>query len=80
MRRVFLLADDDLAALQRLGAALALQWADVPSGLREALVQQAIALDWTSDPEAAAHRIRALVNADRSAAAGSSSGDGSRSS
>jgi hypothetical protein len=74
MKRVFLLADDDLAALQRLGAALVLQWAEVPFGLREALVQQALALDWTSDPEAAAHRIRALVNSEQSASPTPSAG------
>ena len=73
--RVFVLANDDRAALERLGAALVLQWANVPAGLRDTLVQQAVALDWTTDPESAARQIRRLVAAnDRSHKPSSSDG------
>lgn len=65
--RVFVLANDYRAALERLGAALVLQWSNVPAGLRDALVQQAVALDWGSDPEAAAHRIAKMVATNGSA-------------
>jgi hypothetical protein len=62
VHRVFVLADNDRAALERLGASLILQWSTIPAGIQEALVQQAVALDWATDPEAAAYRIRALVD------------------
>ena len=65
--RVFVLANEYRAALERLGAALVLQWSNVPAGLRDALVQQAVSLDWGSDPEAAAHRIAKMVATNGSA-------------
>lgn len=64
IKRVFLLEDSSSAALQRLGAATVLQWANIAPGVRDAIVQQALAFDWSSDPEAAAERIRALVGAE----------------
>jgi hypothetical protein len=61
IKRVFMLGDSDVVALQRLGAAVVLQWANIPPGVQDSIVQQALAFDWTTDPEAAAHRLRALV-------------------
>ncbi len=65
IERVFQVEESNSAALQRLGAAAVLQWRNIPPGVRDAIVQQALALDWSPDPETAAERIRALVGGKR---------------
>lgn len=82
IQRVFLLEANRLAALQRLGAATMLQWASIPSGVQDSIVQQALALDWHSAPELAEKRIRDLLSGapDDSTEPSPPAGDASRSS
>ena len=61
MKRIFMLEDDRAMALQRLGVGTLLQWRQIPPGVQDAIVQQALALDWTSAPEVAEAALRDLV-------------------
>lgn len=65
MQRIFMLEDDHAAGLQRLGVGTLLQWANIPPAVQEAIVQQALALDWTSEPEVAERAIRSLLSRSR---------------
>ena len=62
MQRIFMLEDDHAAGLQRLGVGTLLQWPNIPAAVREAIVQQALALDWTSQPDVAEKAIRSLLS------------------
>jgi len=60
VERLFRLGYSEGKALERLGAAVLLHWADVPSSLQERLVLQAIAM---ADDDAEVHRaIQRLTN------------------
>jgi hypothetical protein len=59
--RIFQMERDDAMALQRLGAAVVLQWATMPAPLQESLVQQALAIDGDPNAAAIARRIRELA-------------------
>ena len=61
MKRIFMLEDDRAIALQRLGVGTLLQWRQIPPGVQDAIVQQALALDWTTAPEVAEAALRDLV-------------------
>ena len=62
MHRIFMLEDEHAVGLQRLGVGALLQWRNIPPAVQEAIIQQALALDWTSQPDVAEKAIRSLLS------------------
>jgi hypothetical protein len=63
--RIFQQGFPEEVALQRLGAALVLQWSLLPEQLRQALIQQALALSGPRD-EDVHEKIKELLERRRS--------------